>query len=181
MIIKKHDMFAIKLNIFSNLNIYAIIKPVGGLYYVRQLLIYSFGSIRRIRVLCFIENMKTKYKNGISYEEVDINIDNENDLVYLSESYHTYDTKPMTKEIDDLFEAENFIELCKIGFLDYDVMTKENFIHILLLWDKILDQVPPFALLYQDDKNWFDVLPFDTQEAMEKFVADHTKLEETQK
>jgi len=142
---------------------------------------YSFGSIRTVGVLCFIENMKTKYKNGISYEEVDVNIDNQNDLVYLSESYHTYDAKPMTQEIDDLFEAEKFIELCKIGFLDYDVMTKENFIHILLLWDKILDQVPSFALLYEDNKNWFDVLPFDSKGAMEKFVADHTQSEDIQK
>ena len=89
--------------------------------------------------------------------------------------------KPTTEEIENLLDEENFIELCEIGFLDYVVMTKDNFYHLLLVWDKVLDQAPPFALLYEDDKNWFDVLPFDSKEAMETFVADHTQPEEIQK
>jgi hypothetical protein len=48
--------------------------------------------------------------------------------------------------------------------------------HILLSWDKIWkDRSIQFILLYQDNKNWYDVLPFESQEAMEIFVADHTK------
>jgi len=146
----------------------------GKLHWITIFLNYGFSTIRKCGVLNFIE--KNKY--GMLFQDVNLDIDNESDLVYVSESYHTYDSKLKTQEIEDLLEKEDFIELCKIGFLDHIVMTKENFIHLLLAWDKILDQLQPFALLYLDDQNWYDVLPFDSQEKMEKFVADHTKIED---
>ena len=129
----------------------------------------AFHYVYRSGINEFIE----KNREGMSFEMIELSIDNHNDLIYLSESWHSYKNKPTTPEIERLLEEENFIKLCKMGFLDYVVMTKENFIHILFAWDKILHQLPPFALLYQDDKDWYDVLPFDTQEAMEQFVADH--------
>jgi len=113
-------------------------------------------------------------EGSIGYENVNVSIDNVNNLIYISEVYYDED-KPTTLEIEQFLDTENFIELCKIGFLNHASMTKENFIHILLSWDKAWSKSAPFALLYQDDKNWFDVLPFDSKEAMEKFVADHTK------
>ena len=133
-----------------------------------MLLVYSFGYIKK-------HNKKTFFKNGISFDFVDINIDHKRKLTYLSESWHNYKDKPTTPEIEKLLEEGNFIKLCEAGFLDHITMKKDNFIHILFAWDKILDQQSPFALLYQDDKDWFDVKPFDTQEAMEQFVADHTQ------
>jgi len=71
--------------------------------------------------------------------------------------------------------ASKIIQLCHEKSLDYNIMTKDNFIYLLTQWNKIVDQLLPFALLYIDENNWYDVLPFDTQEAMEQFVADHTK------
>jgi hypothetical protein len=57
------------------------------------------------------------------------------------------------------------------------MMTKDNIIHLLTIWEKIITQKSNFVLLYLDDKDWYDVLPFDTEEAMEKFLADHTQEE----
>lgn len=61
--------------------------------------------------------------------------------------------------------------------IDYIILSQENFNKIIINWDKCWESkdVNPFILLYQDDKDWFDILPFESQEAMEKFVADHTK------
>ncbi|MBV8661349.1 MAG: hypothetical protein JO129_04360, partial [Candidatus Dependentiae bacterium] len=146
-------------------------KSISNLYYLTIFLLWRFGYVTSDGVLNFVE----KHKNGISFEEVDINIDDENNLVYFSESWYEYKNKPTTPEIDQLLEKDDFIKLCKMGFLDYTVMTKDNFIHLLLAWDNILKQLPPFALLYLDDKDWFDLMPFQTQEEMEQFVADHTK------
>ena len=173
MYIKYKDMYRFEISRYFTLDR----MNQGELYWITMFLNYGFSTIRRCGVLNFIE----KYKYGMLFEDVNLNIDNENDLVYFSESYYTYENKPTTPEIEELLEKEDFIQLCKIGFLDYVVMTKENFIHLLLAWDKIINQLPPFALLYLDDKNWYDVLPFDSQEAMEKFVADHTKIENVEK
>jgi len=180
MIIQKHDMFSLKLNNAFRIDISPITKPINNIFYIRMFLIYSFGYLKSKKPLT-IHKLNLFFEDGMSFEEGDINIDNKNNKVYFSESYHTYDRKPMTPEIEELLEEANFIELCKIEFLDYVVMTKDNFYHLLLVWDEILDQAPPFALLYEDDKNWFDILSFDSKEAMEEFVADHAQPEEIQK
>ena len=31
------------------------------------------------------------------------------------------------------------------------------------------------ALLYQNELDWYDVLPFDSEQAMKQFVTDHTQ------
>jgi len=146
-------------------------RMFDSISFIYSFFLHGFVYVRRNGIFNFIK----KYKDGIELEEVNIDIDNTNNIVYFSEGHYGYDNKPTTSEVDDLFEEQNFIELCKIGFLDHITMTKDNFTHILLTWDKIIDQQSPFALLYQDNKNWFDVKPFNTQEAMEQFVADHTQ------
>ena len=167
MIIKKYDMYKQKSQNYSLLNQ----KQGSNLLQLTVFLIWFFNYVKRDGVSSFIK----KNQEGIEFEEVNIDIDNINNVVFFSESWHHYKKKQTTTKIDELLEEENFIELCKIGFLDHITMTKGNFIHILFAWDKLLDQQPPFALLYQDDKDWFDVKPFDTQKAMEQFVTDHTQ------
>ena len=173
MIIKKCD-------IYKNSNGRFVLINKGSLsnfYNLTIFLLWLFGYIKRDGILKFIE----KNKFGMLFEEVNLDFDNENSLVYVSESYHSHDPKHATEEIKALLEEENFIKLCQMGFLDYNVMTKENFIHLLFAWDAILDKLPSFALLYFDDNNWYDVLPFDSQEEMEQFIADHTKIENLEK
>ena len=170
MIIQKYDMFTLKRDISLSIDINSIKKPMDNIIYIRAFLIHCLRN-----VFNFIKAIETYSKDGMSFELVEITIDNQNNLVYFSESWYDYKDKPTTPEVKILLEEENFIKLCKMGFLDYIVMTKDNFMHILFAWDNILNQLPPFALLYQDDKNWYDVLPFDTQESMEQFVVDHTQ------
>ena len=41
--------------------------------------------------------------------------------------------------------------------------------------EKAVDQKIPFILLYEDENDWYDLLPFNTKESMKQFVTDHTK------
>ena len=169
MMIEKYDKYKKIQNHFVLINE----RSLSNFFNLTIFLLSYFGYVKRDGILHFLE----KNKLGIMFEEINIDIDNQDNLVYINESYCSSIDKPTTPEIEALLEKEDFIQLCKIGFLDHIVMTKENFRHLLLAWDKIVDQLPPFALLYLDDQNWYDVLPFDSQEAMENFVADHTKIE----
>ncbi|MBP6869771.1 hypothetical protein KBC04_02730 [Candidatus Babeliales bacterium] len=175
MIIKSYEIFVLSFDDFSNVNIDLITSSINNTYYLRMFLVYSFGDVRRDNILNSIEKIDDFFQDGISFDFVDISIDNNANLVYLSESWYDYKDKPTTDEIEKLLEDANFIELCKMGFLDYAVMTRDNFIHLLLTWNKILDQLPSFALLYQDDKDWYNIVPFDSKEAMDQFIVDHVK------
>ncbi len=167
MIIKKYNKYKNGSNRLFILN-------KGGFSYLYNLTIFLSFHFRYVQsdgILNFIKECSL----GVRFELINVDIDHENDLVYINESYDPHDPKFDTPEINALIEADNFIALCKMGLVDYTIMTKDNFIHLLFAWDKIVDTLPPFALLYQDDQGWYDVLPFDTQETMEKFIADHAK------
>ena len=139
----------------------------------------AYPYIQREGVCEYIKNLDDKKEALIDYNMVNVIINNNKNLIYLSEGYYLYKNKIITPEIDLLLEQENFVQLCQIGFLEYACMKKENFIHLIVSWDKIWNQKEiEFILLYLDDQNWYDVLPFDSQEAMENFVADHTKIED---
>ena len=133
-------------------------------------LLYSLRGVSH-----FINAIQTYSKDGMAFELLEVSIDNKNNLVYLSENQYDYKDKSTTPQIERLLEEENFIELCKMGFLDHVILRKNNFIQLLLAWDKILQNKLPFALLYLDDTNSYDVLPFESQEAMEEFVAENTQ------
>ena len=173
MIIQKYDKYQNRDEDFVLINE----GSLSNFFNLTMFLLWLFGYVKIDGVLNFFE----KNKLGMMFEEINIDIDNEHDLVYLSENYCGCRNRPTTPKIESLLEEENFIKLCNMGFLNHTVMTKKNFMHLLVAWDKILCDLPPFALLYLDDKNWYDVLPFDSQEAMEKFVADHTKIENVEK
>ena len=135
-----------------------------------MLLLYSVRDVAH-----FIKAIKEDdFKDGISFELVQVFLDYKSTYIYLCESFYTYNDKIQTLEIEQLLDQNNFIQLCKIGFLDYLVIKKENFIRLLLAWNRIRDRLFPFALLYQDENDWYDVIPFDSKEAMEEFVQEHT-------
>ena len=60
------------------------------------------------------------------------------------------------------------------GILGSVHLSTDNFFYILRTWDKYLEEKPPFLLLYQDENDWFDLMPFDSKAAMEIFVQEHT-------
>ena len=120
---------------------------------------------------------------GMGFNELDLSVDMENKLVYISELFFGYNYKDIMTEEEFYIKCDEvgYLELYKKNIIESAVMTKDNFIHLLTAWEKLLQDQSPFALLYLNDKGWYDVLPFDFLEAMEKFVADHTQQETTQK
>jgi len=180
MIIKKSEQ--LRYNI--GFNAFFPFKPQiqAPLSLINTFFIYAYRYIRNDDNLIFMQKIEKILLYGMNFENNSVDIDTLNNLVYISDVYYDKN-KPTTDEIEKLLDEENKIELCKIGFLEHVILTKENFLHIILSWDKAINQQSPFALLYEDNKGWYDVLPFDSQEAMEKFVTDHTgdSQEDTQK
>ena len=118
----------------------------------------------------FLKKLKESFKNGL-FQYFAITINDENNLIYISDLH--YNDYSLAKDMS----ASIIIKLCHEKSLDCNIMTENNFIYLVTEWNKLFQKLEPFILLYQDDKDWYDVLPFDTQEAMEQFVANHTKSE----
>ncbi|MGZ6251418.1 MAG: hypothetical protein ACXWL2_05285 [Candidatus Chromulinivorax sp.] len=68
---------------------------------------------------------------------------------------------------------EAILKMCLEDDIEYDVMTKDNFIFLIDSWIQVLEINSNFALLYQDENDWYDVIPFFTKQQMENFVSDH--------
>jgi len=171
MYIKKYDMYKFDRGGYS-------LMPRAddsSIYYIGMFFTRLLGVIELTQSAEWIEDFKTIYKNGFMYEEINVSIDNESDLVYFSEELDSYEHEITTPELDQLAEDGNTIELCRRGIARHITMTKNNFFYLLTAWGRLCEKLPPFALMYEDDKNWFDILPFESKEAMEKFVADHIK------
>lgn len=157
--------------------------PIGNLYYpleysisyIELLFFEGFAHIRLYGTKEYIEKFKNKIRTGVTFEEIEFTIDYEHDLVYIHETFYHTDKEDVTPEIFQLIESDAAIELCHRNFVGYTTMSQENFYQLLLTWEKIVDDRAPFLLIYLDDKGWYDSLPFDSQEAMDKFVADHTQ------
>jgi hypothetical protein len=74
-------------------------------------------------------------------------------------------------------EDWSYTEICKNNIIPHASMTKDNFAHILTKWDQLWNQKPPYILLYQNDQDWYELEPFQSQETMEQFVADYNAKE----
>lgn len=145
--------------------------------YVEYFLHYCSGYARRAGgPIPFLNSLRDPNgQDGMTYEMVDLNIDNQNDLVYLGEVFGPYEENMTDEEFNIKYNNMNALQLCQNNITDCAFMTKDNFINLLTKWSHFYDTKEPFVLLYLDDKNWYDVLTFDTKEVMAKFVADHTK------
>ena len=99
---------------------------------------------------------------------VEVTLEQKNNLIYISDAYED-DYRIRMKDIT----TETTLQFCHNGKLDYSVMTYDNFIALISSWTNLIEHEPSFALFYQDDKNWYDIQSFETEEAMEQFVADH--------
>ena len=117
----------------------------------------------------FIKISENFSKIGIFYG-AEVTLDSKNNLIYISDADgddYRIRTKNLTQDM--------VLEFCKNKSLESNVITKDNFIHLISSWIEILEQKPLFILLYQDDKDWYDVLPFESQIVMEQFVIDHAQ------
>ena len=172
MYIKEFVKFELSENVYYPL----YLQQLFNIGYIAAFYSEGFRNLKRYKILNSLESLESFFQDGIvfDYDSGHITIDYTTNLVYFSQSYYDYRNKPTTLHIEELLTESKWVDLCKIGFFRYTTMTKDNFYYLIPTWDKIIDQLPPFALLYLDDKEWYDVLPFETQEAMEQFVADHT-------
>lgn len=142
--------------------------------YIAFFLFDVFPSLRRSGITNFINELNSFEPDGIEFELVGLDVDQETNLIYISETYNDYKKRAIqSSELNNLMNKVAHLELCKKQLIKYAVMTKENFINLLLKWEQLIINLPSYILLYQDDKNWYDVLPFETEETMRKFVADH--------
>ncbi len=79
--------------------------------------------------------------------------------------------------VDDLDERSNnlneaaLIQRCLQNEAYYSTMSYYNFCYLVCAWIEILKIKPEFALLYQDEKGWIDLMPFRTERAMKEFVT----------
>jgi len=105
---------------------------------------------------------------------ITVSVDNDANLVYLHEDSLDFIEKIKSKELIKFYEELSDLDLCRNNIVGYVVMTKDNFIYLLTTWDQLWDQKPPFVLLYQDDKNWYELLPCQSEEEMDKFITDHS-------
>ncbi len=154
---------------------YHVLYPgnMENIDYVAIFFAYGFPYIYRNGVAEFIKKLKTIYKEGMNFEMIELSLDNENNLAYISESYDC-SKKEITSEIELLINTESTIELCHKNFIGHATLTQENLFHLLLTWEQLRNKKDPYILIYLDDNNWYDSASFDTEKSMNQFLADHT-------
>ena len=103
-----------------------------------------------------------------SFWKTDIILEKETNLVYIVDGYdnnHRDRIPNVTNEI--------VLELCKQGDIEFDTLFFDNFKYLLQQWINLLKREPKFALLYQDECDWYDVMEFQTREEMMQFIDNH--------
>jgi len=69
---------------------------------------------------------------------------------------------PSREEFPDYVNESNS---CKINV--------DNYLEFRKKWVELKQQLPSFAIIYRDDKDWIDCKGFDTQAEMESFVQNY--------
>jgi len=165
--IKSYDLYKLNYNESSFIDFSFKDDLYSTTRFLRELYPYTSAI--------WFKNMITQSENFLKigmFQYVEITIDSQHDLVYISDA-NDEDYRFHEKNINQSI----IIKRCLDGDLYYNVLTKNNFFHLISSWTKLLETKSPFILLYLDDKNWYDVLPFESQETMEAFVAAHTQQE----
>ncbi len=173
--IKEYRSFEYKMNNYFILNSTGYYE--SHISYVGTFLHDSSGRVyRKGGPLPFLDSLHAPNGEcGMGFDMIDLNVDTKNNLIYLGEIFDAYEANMTEEEFNIKYNNMNALQLCQNNIVDCAVMTKDNFVHLLNTWKEIWQNQSPFALIYLDDKNWYDVLPFDSQEAMEEFVAAHTE------
>jgi|GEM_PF-319120 len=169
MYIKQYKQFKLQFGHYSLLDI----QREDPISYVAMFFYDGFPYINRLGSAEFIKKLKTVCNDGMNFEMIELSMDNENNLAYMSEPRDDCREK-ITHKSEKNMQAESIINLCRRGFMRHAVMRQENLFHLVSTWETFVDKQMPYILIYRDDKNRYDSLSFDSQEAMEEFLADHT-------
>jgi hypothetical protein len=117
--------------------------------------------------------LKLNTVESMSWNDDEIAIDQKNNIVYLG----IVPDFCCDKEYDDIYEEKmkdkSLLQLYQENLLNHMTIPKDNFFYILRTWKKHLEKKPSFLLLYQDENDWFDILPFNSKEKMEQFTKNH--------
>ena len=142
--------------------------------YIALFMFDVFPNLQSLGITNFIHELNSFEPDGIEFELVGLDVDQETDLIYISETYNDYKKRAIqNSELNNLMNKVRHLELCKKELIKYAVMTKENFIHLLLKWEQLITSSPLYILLYLDEKDWYETLSFDSQDAIEQFITQH--------
>jgi hypothetical protein len=112
-----------------------------------------------------IKNIQTLSKPGTdAYSQIVVDYDAK--IVYLI-MVDIYDIKDRTHNLNEAA----LIQRCLQNEAYYSTMSYYNFCYLVCAWIEILKIKPEFAMLYQDEKGWIDLMPFRTEHAMKEFVT----------
>ncbi|MBP6869709.1 hypothetical protein KBC04_02410 [Candidatus Babeliales bacterium] len=175
MYIKQCHEFYYRLDNFSVL--------ASGKFYIHDLnmkylsicLYDDFGSLASKNQLEKNINRYFVEGHGIGLPSTQISVDKKNDLIYIGMMPDPCDDD--SGVYDPINNDKTCLDLFKEGLVESVHLSKENFFYILRTWDKYFEEKPSFLLLYQDDKDWFDLKPFETRELMEQFLEEHLRTE----
>ncbi|MBP6869841.1 hypothetical protein KBC04_03100 [Candidatus Babeliales bacterium] len=95
-------------------------------------------------------------------------LEKETNLVYIADisgSYYWDKISHLTNEM--------VLEFCKKGDIEFDILSFDNFKYLFRRWQNLLESEPKFALLYQNESDWYDVMQFQTKELMMQFIDNH--------
>lgn len=134
----------------------------------------AFSHIYIHGTTSFIEKLKTMYKEGISFEMIELTFDNKKNLAYINEPYDRTE-KEITPEIQELINTESTLELYHKNFLEHTFMTKENLFELLQKWKKLRDKNDRYILIYLDNQDSYNSNSFNSQQDMEQFITEHTQ------
>ena len=100
--------------------------------------------------------------------------DYKNKLIYLHDTQFDYCKDAKSSDLAKLLDELSPLQACQQNLIDYVVLTQKNFYQLVYNWDSLYQKNPvPFALLYKDENDWYDVIPFQTEEEMQNFVSNH--------
>ncbi len=155
-------------------------NKIQNINYLAMFFYDGFRYIYRNGTVDFVEKLKKYELDGMSFEMIELTIDDENNLAYMNEPFD-WSQKEITPEIQHLINTEATLELCHRDFLGYVVMTKENLFYLLLKWEELCNKKDLYILIYKDDKDWYDSTSFESKELMNVLLAEHGQQEENER
>ena len=169
--IKQNDMLELNQNHYYSL--YHVFQH--DISFISSFLNNAFDYIDKDEIIKLINSLSA---TGCHFNHIGISKDNEKNLIYINEEMIVSSDLPFTQEeetLNNLFLNHTRLELCQKNLIECSFLSQDNCMSLVVKYDALYTQKVPYILLYQDDNNWYDFLPFETEEAMNQFATDHMK------
>lgn len=160
----------------SFMNYYPIIPffEKNAIYYIYFFFDEFYEYIKKNGVLKFLEEINKNKEDEYVYETISLSIDWNNKLLYLHETQFDYCKNAKNSELKKILDELTPLQACQQNLIKHAVLTQENFNKIIIDWNNNWESSKenPFLLLYQNDKDCFDLMSFKSQELMKKFIVE---------